>query len=247
VLGAGVWSTSHEAPSAREQTTIAQALPVVDTAIADAVTAAGTTDTVAAISGYTRLDGACRVTSVRTGARYERAVLVYTAPGTEPAVLDRIAAGLPAGYRARVRHVGPVSTLDADAGTFVAVSGAITAPGVVRISADTGCRPQDGPVTETAPSTVDADRAAVTAVFAALGVTPQDWQVHQVPCRGGGTLWTVEATAPATAGIDLRGALRQAPAVVARSDVYAYRSGPVGVAVRGSGGLLDVSATTGCG
>lgn len=247
VLGVAIWGADHGKPTAREQTTIAQALPVVDTAIADAVTAAGAADTVPAITGYTRLDTACRVTGARSGSRYERAALIYTAPGTEPAVLDRIAAALPAGYRARVRHTGPVHTLTADAGEFVAVRGTVSAPGVVRIAADTGCRPQDRPVAEGEPASATANRAPVEAVFATLGATPGDWRVHRLSCRGGGTLWTVEATGgPNSSPGALTAVLRQAPAVVARSDLYAYRSGPVGVAVRTVDGALDVTATTGC-
>jgi hypothetical protein len=249
VTGAAIWGAHRSQPTAREQTTIAQALPVVDTAVADVVTAAGAgsaggAGSVAAITGYAQLSGDCRVTSARSGSRFERAALIYTAAGTESALLDRIKAGLPASYRARVRHLGAAPTLSADAGTFVAVTGTVTAPGVVRIAASTGCRPQDRPVTEAEAA---VDRGPVEAVFATLGVTPGGWHVHRVSCRSGRTLWTVEATGgPGSAPSSLPAALTVKPAVVIRPDLYAFRSGPVGVVARTANGVLTVTATTGC-
>ncbi|HYU86835.1 MAG TPA: hypothetical protein VEK80_18665, partial [Kribbellaceae bacterium] len=209
VGGTALWSAAHDKPTAREQTTIAQALPTLDTAIADLVTAAGTDQTVAAISGYTQLDADCRVTTARSGSRFERAALLFTPAGTEPALLDRIAAGLPASYRPRVRHGGTASThtLTVDAGDFVSVRATVPSPGTVRVAADTGCRPQDRPVSEAGGT---ADRAPVEAVFTALHATPTGWQVHRVACRGGGTLWTVEASGgPGSAPASLERALPQ--------------------------------------
>jgi hypothetical protein len=261
VVGAALWGVGHGVPTAREQTTIAQALPTVDAAIADVVTAAGTDQTVPAITGYTRLDAACRVTAARSGSRFERAALLFVPPGTEPAVLDRIAAGLPASYRAKVRHGTTASahTLTADAGRFVAVRAAVPAAGTVRVAADTGCRIQDRPVSEADPAGAGpaagpgtglvpaAGRAPVEAVFAALHVNPVSWQVHQVPCRVGGTLWTVQARGgPGSAPAALPDALSQTPAVVVRPELYAYRSGPTGVAARATDGVLEVTATAGC-
>lgn len=254
VGGAALWSSAHDRPTAREQTTVAQALPTIDTAIADVVTAAGTTQTVVALTGYELLDASCRVTSARSGSRYERAALIFTAPGTEPALLDRIAAGLPASYRPRVRHGGsPLNhTMSADAGSFVSVRGSVPSAGTVRVAADTGCRTQDRPVSEaepagTEPTATAANRASVQAVFTVLGVAPSDWRVHRVPCRGGGTLWTVEASGgPGSAPASLPRALAQTAAVVSRADLYAYHNGLVGVAVRATDGALDVTATTGC-
>jgi hypothetical protein len=92
-----------------------------------------------------------------------------------------------------------------------------------------------------------AGRAPVEAVFTALHVTPVSWQAHQVPCHAGGTLWTVEARGgPGSAPAALPDALRQTPAVVIRAELYAYRSGPAGVAARATDGILEVTATTGC-
>jgi hypothetical protein len=175
---------------------------------------------------------------------------VYTQEGSERALLDRLAAGVPRRYRARVTHGTKTQTLAADAGNFVLVQGGVDAPGQVRISADTGCRPLDRPVSEPAP-TATADRAPVQAVLDALHLRPDQWRTHRVSCPRGGTLWTVEAvTAAGTAPPPLPAAARatgDVAVVLARNEVYAYRSGPAGVAIRSVNGGLDVTSTVGCG
>jgi hypothetical protein len=249
VAGLGVWAVRHSQATIREQTTISQALTTADRAIADLLHAARAsgTDVVAAVNGYS-LVGDCRVTSVRRGGRWQREALLFVAPGAEPGLLDRIAAGLPGRYRARVRHgSSALRTLSADAGNFVAVRGGIEAPGQVRVSADTGCRPVDRPVRE--PEAAGADRAPVQAVLGRLGLTATSWRTHAVPCASGGTLWTVEGVAgPGGAPQSLTEALgATGPAVLARPEVYAYRSGPLELAVRSVDGTVTVTATAGCG
>src|SRR6266516_2485140 len=119
----GVWYSLHGHPTDREQTTVAAAEPVVDQAITEVVRAAGRS-VVPALSGFEKT-GDCSVTPIRSGAEYQRLVLLYTPVGSEPELLDRIAAGLPSGYRPVVRHStgSLVHTLAADAGYFVAVTG----------------------------------------------------------------------------------------------------------------------------
>jgi hypothetical protein len=249
VGGTALWSTFHDAPTAREQTTVAQALPTVDAAIADVVTAADPTRSVAAITGYTKLDAACRVTTARSGSRFERAASIYTTPGTEAALLDRIAASLPKRYQPKVRHgeSALAHSLTADAGLFVSVRAAVSSPGTVRVAADTGCRTQDRPVSEAEPPESSAGRTPVQAVFTALKVLPSSWQAHRVPCRGGGALWTVEATSgPGSAPASLHTVLQQTPVLIGRADLYVYRGGSLGVVVRIADGVLDVAVTMGC-
>jgi hypothetical protein len=244
VLAAGVWGVSHDKPTAREQTTIAQALPVVDTAVAKVVAAAQSPSTVTVIGGYSQMSADCRVTTARSGARYERSALFYTSPGTEAGLMDRIAAGLPKSYHVLLHRLGnAASTLYADAGTFVAVRGLIPEPGVVQVSADTGCRPKDRPVTELEPAAPADLRSSAEAVFTALGVTASGWHMYRLSCPDG-PVWTVEGIgAPAPAS--LRDTLKD-QAVVSRDDLVAYRNGPVGVAVRATSGEVIVAATSGC-
>jgi hypothetical protein len=250
VGGTALWSAFHNAPTAREQTTVAQALPTVDAAIADVVIAADPTRSVAAITGYTRLDAACRVTTARSGSRFERAASIYTTPGTEAALLDRIAAGLPSRYQPKVRHGDSAlaHSLTADAGLFVSIRAAISSPGTVRVAADTGCRPQDRPVSEAEPTETSAGRTPVQAVFTALRVPARDWHAHRVPCRSGGALWTVEAIGgPGSAPASLHTALQQTTVLIGRADLYVYLGGAFGVVVRTTDGVLDVAVTMGCG
>jgi hypothetical protein len=235
-------------PTVRAQTSIAQALPAVDRAIADVVAAAEPTGAVAEIGGYREISGRCTITAVRDGARYERVAHLYVPVGRESALLTGIAARLPRDYDAQVRRSGYLP-FTADAGDYVALQGGISGPGEVRLAADTGCRPLTGPVSEPRPSPPAGNRAPVEAVLAALKVSDARWQTHRVGCVRGGSVVTVRADGRAGAPVPSPAdALRAiAPgAIVTRPDLYVYRSGPAGVVVRTGTGVVTVAATTGC-
>ncbi|HKD96339.1 MAG TPA: hypothetical protein VKB69_01940, partial [Micromonosporaceae bacterium] len=123
VVAAAIYSL-HGRPTVREQTSVGNARPVVDAAVADVVSAAGP-GPVVAVSGFASV-GSCRITAARSGASFGRTVDVYTAPGGEPALLRRIVAGLPARYHAKV--TGAATGLYADAGDYVALVGTVPAP-----------------------------------------------------------------------------------------------------------------------
>jgi hypothetical protein len=132
----------------------------------------------------------------------------------------------------------------------VVLRGSVGSPGEVTLTADTGCRPLTGPVTERQPPSSAASRAPAETVLATLRVSAATWRTHRVDCPRGGSVWTVEADGPAgSAPASLVDALRTAApaAVVARPARYAYWSGPVGVVVRTHDGVVTVTATTGCG
>ena len=245
VAGLGYWSLRHDRATAREQTTIAAALPVVDTAIADAVASLDPATSVTAVSGYTRVGRTCSVTAAREGTRYERFLLGFVKDGTEPAVLDAVRKGLPERYKATLAK----NVLDADAGNFVRVQGGVLGGGRLRISADTGCRVQDDRVDEGSPAPAAADKAPVQAVLDTLRLTAESWESHRVKCASGdGALWTVEAsTAARTAPETLPESLRPASGLVlGRPDAVAYRSGPAAVSVRKASDHLVITSTTGC-
>jgi hypothetical protein len=246
LVGGIVWSARRGPPTAREQTTVAQARPVVDLASARIAAAAAADDAAVAVSGFERAD-ACSVTAVRSGARYQRVVTVAVATGAEEAVLRRVAAGLPAAYKAAVTTVTGLK-LRGDAGLFVALTGTVSEPGRVRFVADTGdCRPEGDPL----PADAERPRSAphVDDAFARLRVAPQTWARHEIACPDGGTMSTVEASGPDNelpvdaidAGMGRRDGL-----VVATADLYAYRAGTSDVIVRIEGSRLVVSATTRC-
>ncbi len=258
VLALGVvWSIRTGEPTARDQTTVAQARPTVDEAtanIARAATAGGRT--VVAISGFDRL-GDCRITVVRAGARYQRIVTAFVPPGEEAAALDRIAAGLPAGYGATVRR-GAAPRLTADAGFFVGVSGAYVAPGQLRFVVDTGnCRAETVPLAPGPDVVTDAGpppalRAPIEAVLTGLRITPAEWTTHTVSCPDGTVVRSAQALGePGVAPPDrLDDALRDLTgeaAILAAPDAVAFRAGTVGVSVRTVGDRLTITATTVCG
>lgn len=254
ILAAGIgWAWATGGPTAREQTTVAQARPVVDQAVARVVEAA-TADglAVAAISGFDRVGG-CSVTVVRAGERYQRVVTVVVAPGTEQALLSRVAARLPAAYGAKAPPVVE-PYLVADAGFWVSLTGSVAGPGQVRIVADTGsCRPP-GDLAEAAdagaaPTPGDAAEAALRPVLARLEVAAPVWHTHAAGCPDGGHVSTAE-TSGISANWDLDEALRGlgSETVVSTSDLYAIDADGVGIAVRvDNDGHLVATATTGCG
>jgi hypothetical protein len=249
VLAVGaLWAIGNGRPTAREQTTVADAQPAVDAAVARIATAAGGDgDAVVAISGF-ELVGDCRVTVVRPGVRYQRSVTVIVAPGTEDALLDRVAARLPASYQVSVRHdVTP--RLAGDGGLYVRLTGGVVAAGLVRFVADTGdCRPP-GTIKATDVDAMSVDQSKLIAAFDRLRVPVRRWNGYRVGCPGGGSMTTIEAVGadgapPGPLDQALRG-LVGTPAV-ATANLFGYADGGVGVAVRSVGGPVVATATTPC-
>jgi hypothetical protein len=248
VAGLGVYAARRGAPTVRAQTSVAHALPTVDRAIAEVDLAAERSGAVVEISGYEAVDSPCTITAAREGGRYTRVASLYVPEGREAALLDAVGAKLPRAYGPHVSKDDD-HPLTADAGDYVAVRGSVVGPGRVHVTADTECRPLTGAVHESRPASSDANRKPVEAVLAVLGIRQPRWQTHRVACPAGGSLWTVQAdgppgSAPASLADKLRGA--SATALLARPDVYAYRSGPLGLVARTHDGIVTVTATTGC-
>jgi hypothetical protein len=250
VLVAGIgWSVARGRPTDREQTTVAAAEPYVDTAAARIAAAAEADGQAAAfVSGFQKV-GDCRVSLVRSGQRFQRVVTVLVSPGTEGALLDRVAARLPASYKPSV-STSPLPTLSGDAGLYVHILATRADPGVVRFVLDTGSCRVLGTLAE--PAEPSGDRAAVTPVFQRLGLPPVQWHAVTVPCAGtGGQLSTVEGVGPdnqVAAARALPSTLEGLGTPVVSSDgLYAYRSGPAAVGVRVENNHVVVSATEGCG
>jgi hypothetical protein len=245
LAGSLAYALARGGPTAREQTSIQDALPVVDHTLALVATDA-TADGMAVVyaGGYERLT--CRVTSARPGVRFKRAVTAVVTPGTEQALLQRVAARLPSSFHASTRG-GTSPRLFADAGFYVLLTGTVNAPGQVRFVADTGdCRP--GSNVEAVDTGVARDEAPVTAALARLGLEAQQWQAYSVGCPGGTSFATTEArTGEVTLKSPLDETLRGTPdAVVASPELYAYRNGADGVTVRTENGQVVVTATTHC-
>lgn len=250
LLVTGVWYAFQGGHTVREQTTIAQAGPVVDGATAQVLRAAGP-GAVAEISGYASAGG-CDITPVRKGENWQRSVRLVTPADGEPGLLARIAGALPEGYKARVHHDGRATTLFADAGDYVAVNGAIEGPGLVRVVVSTGCRPLGhAPATDptTEPSGPGHDR--VLAVLGGYAVGAASWQSHELNCgtAGGGTVRTDSAVATGVPPQPLNQAEQPPgqPFVAATNLVATLEAGTATIA-RIANATLTVSVTTGaCG
>jgi hypothetical protein len=241
------WSVEHGRSTVREQSDVTAAEPTVSEAISNVLAIVGP-EPIISISDYRKITG-CVLTKARDGAVFGRTLHIYTPPGTEVALLDRIATGLPARYHATVAKVVGSGRLTADAGDFVKLRAAATGTGDVEVIADTGCRPltrPDGkaePTPSAAAAPTDADRAAAAGLLAELGTTPQTVVVHQFGC-----IRTVETVSPA--GV-VPGPLDKAfgsitGLVIKASDRVAFRAGGVDTAIVANGDTVAVTRTNRC-
>ena len=243
----GLWGVLHTQVTDREQTTVAQALPTVDRAAAT-VASASTVDgqAVVAVSDLTSA-GRCKVTAFRSGARYQRVVTVLVQPGTEDALIRRVAARLPENYHALVSRRSPL-TMSADAGLFVGIDGTTSGPGVVRFVVDTGDCRSAGNIPASSTVVTPGSDAPVREVLTRLGVDATPHR-YAVPCAGGGQLSTVEAFAgggpPGPYEAKLAGIPGVQPVVTADT-LYAYIVDGTQIAVRQVDNGVDVTATVLC-
>ncbi|WP_369931377.1 hypothetical protein [Plantactinospora sp. BC1] len=245
-----VVSVYRDEPTVPEQRSIEQAEPVLDRALGELVAAAGPDVAVEIAAGRAPED--CELTVVRDGASLDATVVVHAPDADVPALLDRIADRLPAAYRAGVRHSadGSRHTLRADAGEFVAVEGGQAGPGLVELTARTGCRPISGdPDDRTVPPLPPADPDP-HRLLGALGATdPTPVELAAARCPGQGTTWTTHAAGRGTPPGPPSAVLsRPAGAVVVAdtTELYAYRSGPVSVVVESGEGRIRIAVSHGC-
>jgi len=171
---------------------------------------------------------------------------VYTVPGEEPALLDRIGAALPRSYKPTVRHSKALHGLRADAGFYVRLVGGLDAPGELRFTADSGCRVRGGTVPQARPA---ATPPATTDVLGRLGVGADQATrstSFAVLCASGKELDAITVTAPRPSG-PLAAALPAGVApIIARGDLVVYEQGTLGVTARLRAEDLQVTAATGC-
>jgi hypothetical protein len=241
LLVGAIYYSKHGTATVREQTTVSAARPVVDRAVADVVTAAGS-GPIVTISDFAKTEN-CSITPVRSGVAYARSVTLYTKPGTEATVLKTIAARLPERYHASV-GTKPAS-LYADAGEFVGVIGTVKSPGQIQVRAVTGCRSIGDPLPTAASAASPAPEIAT--VLSTLGVQAGSVTRTAVSCPDGGVIATDTATVPTTqVPGPLKDAKLSAAPLTATDDLYVYRSSATDVVVRQSASGLSVAATTRC-
>ncbi|MPZ28325.1 MAG: hypothetical protein GEV12_18410 [Micromonosporaceae bacterium] len=141
LLVAAVWSAQHDPATVRGQTDLTEGRQNLDRAVALLVETAG--PGVTPDVGPLRQATGCRVTMVRRGTELDQSVLLTVPAGQEPTLLERLVDDLPAEWSARYDPGN--GRFFADAGDFVAIRGGIEEPGLVRLTAETGCRPSDAP------------------------------------------------------------------------------------------------------
>ena len=245
LVGSALFALRYGTPTGRDQTSVEQARPTVDEAVARIASAAAAEGAVVAVSPFEHV-GACDITVFRGGERYRRGVTAMVPPNTESDLLSRVAGRLPASYGAVVR-TGEAPRLTADAGFWVLVTATMTAPGEVRFYADTGDCRKAGRVDATDPAAT-VDEAPIRAVLQRLALSGSDTRTAAVSCPDGGVAGTVEVRAGPYPGA-LDAALRDVgdpTAVVATARVYAYLSGLTHLAVRANPDNVIVTATTPC-
>ncbi len=229
-----VWAMRTDAPTVREQRTLRAAYGPLERAARALVQAADPAGVIA--FGPPEVRRGCRLTAVRAGGSAVHEVVLRVRPGTGPAALDAVAGRLPAAWNAGVRHRPDRDEhrLDADAGDFIEVRGAVEDGGaVVRLRADTGCRPDDDPLDWPTWAPVPGARAPQPEA-GALGVTVVRTSRYSINCGGDASAQAFVAEArPAPADL----AARLAPVVDAGTIVQA---GPGLVAYKSPNGLSTV-------
>ncbi|WP_326562337.1 hypothetical protein [Micromonospora sp. NBC_01796] len=228
-------SIRRDAPTVREQRDVVAALPVLRRAMGLLLAGAGS-DPVVEISGPA-MERGCRITPVRDGGELVGTITLRTAEAEAPALLDRVAEHLPDDYRARVRHNPTLGThtLRADAGEFVAIYGDVTDPGVVELTAESGCRPVPANfdfVENMMGLPIDAEPGRVLAALGLAAPTPAQ-RVGSIPCPTGGLVHTATASAP---GTPTPAALRALPPqgatiITADPNLHAYRTPTLSVVI----------------
>jgi len=253
VLGVAVGATAfvvwqHVRP---RLATLAAAKPALDRAIATVVTAAGS-DAAVSVTGLVPTTS-CERAFLAKGSRFTRTANLYTDPGGENAVIDQVAAALPASDHPVRGAPSPsgISGLTAVLGDGISLQVIAIADGWLAATAETDCRTgqvDPAPAGPEPASLVDP----VTQLLAALGTRPAGFHTESVTCPGGRITTLDSASAPTSTG-NLAGRLaRVIPAGARRfqstSNRLAWRQGAVSTIVAASddGSEIDVQRTTAC-
>jgi uncharacterized membrane protein len=233
------------------QPTVADAVPAMRRAVAEAVVAAGPT-AVVAVSRVVR-SSVCRLNALRDGGVFTAKVDVYTGPGAEEALVDQVEQRLAGRYPARRGAASSgVRPLEADAGPGVLLAVRRVDAGWLTISARTGCSLGTAPPPATPPAT-GTGAAAITTAFAALGTRPASFVEHRLDCPSGQIVTVAAVSEPADSSALAQRLSAVVPPGARRvpagaSNRVTYREGPVSVVVAASDDGTTVTAqhTVGC-
>jgi hypothetical protein len=226
-------------------------VPFMDRAILVAVTGAGNTAALA-VGGPVQA-ATCRLDPIMQGGQFTRTADMYTDPGSEDALISRIASRLPTDYHPHRPTVpaGHVAPLLADVGHGVQLAVRRLGEGWVVASARTGCT-SDTAAKPTADSPNDAT-ATVTGLLSTLGTRAAETRQQILACPTGGSLVTIAEISEPTATDHLRD--RLAGHIPAHAHVYAatvnrvaYHDGPHSLIIAASDDATEITIrhTTSC-
>jgi len=230
---------------------VGTAIPDMDRAVSDVLTAAGDAPAIA-VSGLVRA-ATCPLGLLRTGGRYSRTAELYVAGGDEDALIGRIADRLPTAYRAQrsTSSSGSAQPLSADVSSGVRLSVRQLGPGWVVVDAATGCVAGPAATDDSSPATGDPAIPAIDTVLGALGTAAASFSTATVACPSGRTGTVAAISRPTDSGrlgerLVIPAGARNYP--VASANRVAYRDGAVSIVVAASddGTAITVRRTTTC-
>jgi hypothetical protein len=235
----------------RRQPQVTDVLAAMNTAVADAVVAAGP-DAAVAVSPVVRA-AQCRLGPLREGGVFTGKADLYVHPGTEDDLITTIERQLPARYATtRATAVAGVRALRADAGGTISVSVRKLSPGWLGVSARSACSLGAA----AAPAAADGSgtgAATLTGLLQRLGTRPASITEQRVRCPAGDIV-TLSAISETTATDDLIRRLTDVVPPGARTfttvdaNRVSYRDGAVSIVVAGSddGTAVTAQHTTVC-
>jgi hypothetical protein len=169
---------------------VSTATSTLDGAIATVVTAVGDSAAVA-VTGLVPVQG-CQQGMLAKGSRYTRTADLYTDPGSESVVIDRVAAALPATDRAQ--RAG--QNLTADLGSGIHLQLIPVGAGWLAATAETDCRATSVP--SQAVNVSDQLSQPATQLLERLGAVVAVVHADTVAC-GAGRITTVDVASRPTA------------------------------------------------
>lgn len=249
LLAAAGWAWWRWDGARRPQ--VDDALPVMDEAMMATLRVAGD-DPVVSVGGVVR-SAVCELGPLRQGGRFTRGADLYVPVGEEDALISRLAAGLPPGYRAqRGPAVGSsAAPLTATVGPQVELSVRHLGPGWVIARARTGCSGGRQPVADDVDPATAPGAEELRRVLSALGTRPAQTRQNALACPGG--LRTIAVISQHTNADDLTGRLatvvpESADRFRSPSNRVSFHEGRTSITVSASDDntAVTITSTSGC-
>jgi hypothetical protein len=241
VAGVVIWQDARPDRAA----TVATVTPSLDHAIADVVAAAGD-------GAATTVTELVPTTSCSGGNVFTVTANLYTNAGAEDALIDQIAASIPASddpHRTAALDDG-ASSLYANLGGGAQLQVIQLDTGWISATATSGCRSAPSSAAPIPPSATAT--AALTGSLSALGSTPTTFHTDAVACATGEIVTVSTASSPMSlANVHAQLVKLPPPGVIvftSAADRIAWRSGNVSTVIGAAdaGTHVDAQQTTTC-